>query len=87
MTLKNVSKKVIGVGKIYLMPDDSTEITEEQGNLASIQSYVRLGLVELTNSKTDKPKRQGKSAAEAAAEEAAVKAAEAAASKGAEGTE
>lgn len=55
MKFTNNSKKVIGIGGKYLLPGDSTVLTEEEAELGAISAYVRLGLGVVTN---DKPARK-----------------------------
>lgn len=68
ITLKNMSVKVINIGKSILLPGDEMEVTEEIAKLPAVVAIARKGL--LTIERDDSDER-------AAAEEAAKAKAEA----------
>ena len=68
ITLKNMSVKVINIGKSILLPGDEMEVTEEIARLPAVVAIARKGL--LTIERDDSDER-------AAAEEAAKAKAEA----------
>ena len=53
MKFVNTSKKVIGIGGIYVLPDGSVELTDEMANMQTLKTYVRLGLGVLEKGETE----------------------------------
>jgi len=78
MKFTNRSAKIIGINGVYLMPDESIEITKKQSESPAVQAYLRLNLGTLEEGQIEfqaAVEAAAKAAAEKAAEEATAKAA------------
>ena len=43
MKFTNTSAKIIGIGKTYILPDQTVELTEEEASSGSLRAYVEMG--------------------------------------------
>lgn len=44
MKIKNISNKIVSIGSKIVMPDDVVTLTEEVGNLPSVQILIKKGI-------------------------------------------
>ena len=73
MKLTNISNKVIGVGGVYVRPDEAIDITKDVAELPAIRAYVRIGLVKLVDDEAEKREMEKKIRAEMEAKAKAEK--------------
>ena len=72
---RNKSNKVIGVGGIYVRPDEEVELADEMVNLPSLQAIIGLGLAEIVDTQAHEKEIEAKALELLAKREAEAKAA------------